>query len=420
MAQPPPFIQDRDSPFAPLPPPVATRDERSATQLPPLRIVTPEVIVDGVVVDERSWPLRILHAIGSAWEWVFGVISLLMGLAFLAAIPVLSFLSLGYLLEVSGRVARTGRLRDGFVGVRKAARVGTIVLGTWLMLLPLRLISSQWYSAWLIDPGSGVTRGLRIFLVVATALMVFHIVWAWFRGGRLRHFFWPAPLRLWRTVRQRGQLAAARDAVWDFVVGLRLPYYFWLGLRGFAGAVAWLCGPVLLIIAALHVGGVGGFLLGFVGAVLLAIVLFYLSFLQTNFAVENRLVAMFDVGAVRSQFRRAPVAFWFSLLVTLAFALPLYLLKIELTPRQAAWLPALVFVAFIAPARLLTGWAVGRARHHNQPRFVLVRWLAWFVEFPVIGAYILIVFITPYIVWYGRWGLLEQHAFLLPVPFFGR
>ena len=46
MAQPPPFIQDRDSPFAPLPPPVATRDERSATQLPPLRIVTPEVIVE--------------------------------------------------------------------------------------------------------------------------------------------------------------------------------------------------------------------------------------------------------------------------------------------------------------------------------------------------------------------------------------
>ena len=31
-----------------------------------------------------------------------------------------------------------------------------------------------------------------------------------------------------------------RDAVWDFTVSLRLPYYFWLGARGYAGALAWL------------------------------------------------------------------------------------------------------------------------------------------------------------------------------------
>src|SRR5262249_21138849 len=70
--------------------------------------------------------------------WLFGASVLMVGLAILAAIPVLQFLSLGYLLEAGGRVARSGRLRDGFIGVRWAALVGFLVLGGWLVLLPVR------------------------------------------------------------------------------------------------------------------------------------------------------------------------------------------------------------------------------------------------------------------------------------------
>src|SRR5258707_15306118 len=99
------------------------------------------------------------------------------------------------------------------------------------------------------------------------------------------------------------------------------------------------------------------------------LVLLYLPFMQANSAAENRFVAIFEVGKVRQQFRRAPLAFWFALFVTLLFALPLYLAKIELTPRQAAWLPSLFFVAFIWPARFLTGWALARARKQEKPRF---------------------------------------------------
>src|SRR5205807_1705985 len=66
----------------------------------------------------------IAYGIASAAEWIFGVVSLIVGLAVLAAVPVLNFLSLGYLLEAGGRIARTGRLRDGFIGVRQAARAG--------------------------------------------------------------------------------------------------------------------------------------------------------------------------------------------------------------------------------------------------------------------------------------------------------
>ena len=86
-------------------------------------------------------------------EWVFGVVSLVLGLSILAALPLAQFLSLGYLLESSARVARTGRLRDGLIGVRRAARVGGVVAGAWLAMVPAWLVASMARSAELIDPG---------------------------------------------------------------------------------------------------------------------------------------------------------------------------------------------------------------------------------------------------------------------------
>ncbi len=50
---------------------------------------------------------RCVRLLTSMLEWLFGVAVLMVGLAVLAALPVLQFLSLGYLLEAGGRVART-------------------------------------------------------------------------------------------------------------------------------------------------------------------------------------------------------------------------------------------------------------------------------------------------------------------------
>ena len=72
------------------------------------------------------------RAVASASDWVFGAVALTLGLSVLAATPVAQFLSFGYLLEAGGRVARSGRLRDGFVGIRKASRLGSIVVGVYL------------------------------------------------------------------------------------------------------------------------------------------------------------------------------------------------------------------------------------------------------------------------------------------------
>src|SRR5262249_22408266 len=144
----------------------------------------------------------------------------------------------------------------------------------------------------------------------------------------------------------------------------------------------------------------------------------YMPFLQAHFAAENRFRACFELGAVRGQFRRAPWAFAFAFFITLLFAVPLYLLKIEMVPREAAWLPSMVFIMFMFPARLLMGWALGRARHRESPRHWFFRWTGRLSMLPVAAFYVLIVFFTQYISWHGVWSLYEQHAFLLPVPFF--
>jgi hypothetical protein len=357
---------------------------------------------------------RAARGIVGTLEWLFGCLALFVALAVLATLPGLQLLSLGYLLEVAGRVAREGKISAGVIGIRKAARLGGIVLGTWLLMWPLRFVSLISSSARLIEPGGKADRGWTIALWALTALFALHVASACWRGGRLSSFFWPRPIRFVRQLAEPGAYLRARDAVWDFVVGLRLPYYFWLGLRGFVGGLAWLAVPITLLAA-----GARAPLLGILGGILLAVVVLYLPFAQVRFAAENRLGAMFELRAVRDHFRRAPVAFLAALVGTLLFAVPLYLLKIEIIPREAAWLPALVFVAFIGPARLLTGWAYARARRRAEPRHWIFRIAARLLMVPSALAYVVIVYFTQFTSWYGIASLYEQHAFLVPVPFLG-
>lgn len=451
-----------------LSPPVRLIDAEPVVE-EALQADLPDVGVDAHVLPTspwpKSWPMQAWYGLCWGLEWLFGLASVLGVLAVLAAVPILNFVTLGYLLEASGRVARSGRLRDGFIDMPKFARIGSLIVGTWLWLWLPRFLSFVATDAWLIDPGSATARGWRIAQIIITVLVIAHILLAWYSGGRLRHFFWPflAPIQLgakvlfggiigpvlrpaitaispnladdlyverplsawfppailWAVISRGRVYAQARDAVWDFVVSLRLPHYFWLGLRGFAGAIAWLILPSLMLIAGTSGEGPLTILIGYLGALIMSVVLVYLPFLQTHFAAENRLAAMFEIGRITRQFVRAPIAFWFALTVTLMFALPLYLLKIEPPMRELWWTLTIFFIVFIYPARLFTGWAVGRARKRERPRFFLSSVLAAMGAIPVVLWYILILFFTQYTSFLGPASLLEQHAFLLPVPFLG-
>ena len=352
------------------------------------------------------------------YDGIIGIIALVAGLAFVAALPIVQFASFGYLLESAGRIVREQRLAAGLTGVRAAARLGTIALCGWLLMLPLRAVATLAQSAQLVDPGGKADAGWSFGLLVLTALVVVHFCSACARGGRVRNFLWPAPVRTLKLglsfLTGGSAYSAARDAVYNAIVSLRPGYFFWLGFRGFLTGLVWLLIPVTLLATGRRFPA-----LGFLGGLLLTIVVLYLPFLQTRFAAENRWRAMFEVCAVRRLFMRAPGAFLMALLTTLALSLPLNLLKIELVPREAAWLPSLMFVAMGLPSRWVTGWAVARAERHTSPRSRLSRWLARALTLPVAAAYVLIVYFTQYTSWYGIGSLYEQHAFMLPVPFLG-
>jgi hypothetical protein len=388
----------------------------------PQELAEPKVVVDAAQTSVFGLIRRVFRLVGwviggiaSALEWVFGAMVLIVGLAVLAALPVLQFLSLGYLLEAGGRVARSGRLRDAFIGVRLAARLGTVVAASWVLLLPVRLVAGLARAAQVIEPGGEVARAWRLGLVILIIATALHIAAASARGGKLRYFIWPFNIFwLLRRLLRGGYYAEARDAVWNVAVSLRLPHYFWLGFRGFVAAAAWLVIPVTLLALGRVVP-----IVGFVGALAMAWVLLYLPFLQMRLATENRFAAAFQLRMARREYCRAPWAYSFAFIVTLLLALPLYLLKIEVVPAEAAWLPSLVFIAFIYPARLLTGWAMSRARRRETPRHWFFRWTGRLPFLPAAAFYVLIVYFTQFTSWNGVGSLYEQHAFLVPVPFFG-
>jgi hypothetical protein len=383
------------------------------------------VLAEMVHRASRRWPVRLLAWLVGLQVKLAGLATIVAGLAVLATFPLAQFVSLGYLLECSGRVARSGRPRDGFVGLHKAAGLGIFVAGAWVLLLPVRFVSSMAARARLIEPGGLADRGWSLglwFMVLLTiAALALWLIGVLMCGRAVESLVSGQPMAAaWRLPPRRRAWEPrlyvwVRDRLWEFAVGLRVPYYFWLGLRGFAGGMIWLVLPISL----LALGSSGHPVAGFLGALGLMLVLLYLPFLQTRFAAENRFAAMFEVGAVRRLFRKAPVGFWLAVLVTLAFAVPLYLLKIEIVPREAAWLPSLVFVIFILPARLLVGWVCGYAARRQRPRNWFVRQAARLAMLPVVGMYVLIVYFTQYTSWYGVASLYEQHAFLVPVPFLG-
>lgn len=365
------------------------------------------------VPDERSFLTKICD-----WaENIFGFATVVVTLAVLSAIPILNFLSLGYLLQVSGNVARTNRFKSAFIGVKKASRAGSIIIGTWLVLWPVRFVSGYWQDAKLI--GTSTASGWGTGMFILTVLTVLHVAWAWIRGGKLRHFFWPAPLAFLKWLRRPKDIDEMGEKVLGYWDGLRLRHYFWLGARGFAGGLCWLVAPVGLLIIASYLPTGGGAFLSLIGGFGLFVVVLYLPFLQAHFALQNRLSAMFELGAIRQLFQRAPIAFWTALFITLLFALPLYLLKVEMTPKEVAWLPGIVFMMFIFPARALTGWAVGRAIRQETPRFFLLRWTGRFAAIPVVGFYVFFVYLSQFYSWDGAFSLLEQHAFMVPAPLMG-
>ena len=253
------------------------------------------------------------------------------------------------------------------------------------------------------------------FLSVAIAA---HICFALARGGSFGAFFRPIKNVRWtiREFRKGGYFERATDEIASFVRGLRLRHHFSLGLRGFVGAFAWLVIPTALFAAARRTEGLPIFIT-VLGGILLIPVLAWLPFLQARFATENRLRALFELRAVRELFCRAPIAWLLATVGVYLLSFPLYLLKVVLLPQDAMWFVTLVFIISIYPARLLTGWAYGRAIRKQHRAWFGIRWTARTIIVPLLALYIFLLFFTQFVGTHGKGVLFEHHAFLLPSPF---
>ncbi|XZE53932.1 DUF4013 domain-containing protein [Planctomycetaceae bacterium SH139] len=368
-----------------------------------------------------------LRWLGNCWHYTIvaplQLACLVILLALISVVPVLQLASLGYFFEVSGRLGRGGRIRDSLILLTPASRLVMALLAIYLVAQPIRLVTYWAYTAELLSANNPQTATLRTsawFMVVAGMI---YLSWAWVRGGRLRDYLWPQPVRFLREAWRPTTWSSAGDRFWEFLGSFQFPKLFWLGLRGGLATLVWITLPALLIVGATRNGetGLAG-LVGLFGLATMGFVVLYLPMLQAQFATENSWRAMFAWRRTRRAFAQAPIAYWLGTSATLLFAIPLYLLKIEATPKEVVWLPALFFIAFMLPAHVLTGWAMGRAGRQTKKTNIwnsVLRMTCRLLTLPVVVAYLLFVSISQLTSWDGLATWFQQHAFLVPVPFTG-
>lgn len=393
-------------------------DERPATT------DSVEATPEELIVSDRlpPFPVPWRHPIRCvAWliRTTFGLASLTLLLALIAAVPLVNFWVLGYFLDVSGRVGRERKLRAAFPLLGLAPRFGSIVLGTTLCLLPLMLLSGAAADVRWIDFGGAQAARWQFMLNAASCLMVVHLSMALARGGSLTCFVRPIKNFRWLLARWRDNdyWQRASTAIGQFVSGLNAREYFSKGSRGFAGALAWLFIPSAFYSSLRNTDRPGEVIVMLIGGAGLWLTLMWVPLLQTRFAAENHLRVFRELGTARELFRRAPFAWLLAIVLTYVLALPLYLFKALSPPQDAMAFITIIFVVTLFPARVALGWAYQRSLKRPDRAWWPWRLLCKTLLSALVAVYVFLLFFTPAIGEHGRRVLFEHHSWLLPVPF---
>lgn len=387
----------------------------SEPNVAPQSVELSNVALESVDTDLRpvrwwQWPLKF---VGFCWDFA----SLMVLLAVIAAVPIVQLASLGYLLRAAANLSQGGPWRSSFPGLKLAGRLATFALGAGLLWLPVWYVTDLSYSIQLLRPGTSQAANWRVGAFLVAFAWVTWTLWAAMRGGRWWHLLWPAPWRFVKQVWRPSTWSRVADNLWFLFQRAQLVSLWWLGLRAAAGALVWLAIPVSLMIIGLRAHELkgGAALIGLIGAASLTLVMLYLPFLQIMVAEKNRFLAIFQLREVRTRFRSAPLAFAASLTLLLALSIPLYLLRIEATPEQLTWLPSLIFVSLMFPAKLMMGAALGYGARRARPRHWTLRWTARLVCLTSALAYVGALYIAQFVAWQGIYVMYFQHAVLVPV-----
>ncbi len=365
----------------------------------------------------RPWrhPIRFT---GWMIQGAFGLASLVFLLAVLAAIPIVNILALGYLLDAEGRVARTGKITQGFPLFPQAKRLGGIMIGVMIFLLPLRYLGGFTTDAEIVDPNSINTHIFELLTFVTAVIIFSHLLFALGRGGSLSCFFRPVKNVKWMIgqLSSRNYLIQASASVREFVKSLRLVESFKLGFLGAIGVLMWTFFPTLLYSAADSSEGIQVLVTMF-GGLLLILVVSWLPALQAGYACEGKFSAYKQLGEARLLFRRTPMLWTLALLLGYALSLVLYLFKIAAPPQDGLWMMTIVFIAAIYPARIFIAWVYARSKRiETQPHF-LWRWLWSLTTVGLCGFYVMMLFFARDIGANGKVVLYEQPLLMIPSPF---
>jgi len=356
--------------------------------------------------------------VGRCWDQA----SLLVLLAVVSAIPVIQFASLGYLLTAAANLAQGRPWASSFAGLRLAGKLGMFFLLAAIAWLPVWLVTDLSYSAQLLQPGTGVAARWRLGAFAISCVWVTHAAWAAMRGGRWWHMLWPAPMRFIKEIWRPATWRRASDSLYDLVAAFHFPQLWWLGARAAVGALLWVAVPVsMMIIGQRSDDFEAAGLVLFFGVVAMTIIMLYLPFLQIQMAVDNRFSGIVRVHTIRRRFLYAPWAHAISLFLLCLLCIPLYLLRIEATPAELLWVPSLVFVLFMLPAKIMLGAAMGYAdkrRYKNQLsiRHWTLRWPARGLAFASVLVYVGVLNVAQLVATQGALVMYFQHAFLVPAP----
>jgi hypothetical protein len=371
----------------------------------------------------RSFARSLIRVPVLAASGGLNITSLILLISLVAAIPLLQFISLGYLLFAASRLADGMPWRKALPGLQMAGRIGIFIFIAALLYLPVLLLFDLAYSAELLLPGSPTSKLWRLSSAVAWMSWSFHVTWAAARGGRWWHLFWPAPVQFFQEGLSLTFWRRAWERFYQFLLQLQLTKLWWLGARATVAALLFLAIPVSLMILGQRAEDLDiSPLLGILGATGMVGVMFTLPFLQVEFARQGKLNSFLQFRSVRQRFLVAPMAHTIALLSLCLLAIPLYLLRIEATPSEILWMPTIFFAALMLPAKLLIGWAIGRGHRRllagkaKSPWWI--RFPCRFVGLAGVLVYVASLYLAQLIAGQGAWVMYFQHAFLVPNPLF--
>lgn len=414
---------------------------------------------------------RLGRWIVAATRWLGGVLGIGFILAWLATVPIIQFVTLGFFVEVAARIIRTGKLRHGFVGVSQGWSLFKVMLGVGITWLPLLAVSRMRYDAWLIDPAGAAANGWRTAEYIVLGLTILHWIGVGLTGGRLRHFIWPllvpwylatgllkrvlrwswcrwalertvgswfprtlaayyqsrrwsdwfVPAVLWRHVKQGTLLTAASDRFWTWVGSVRPWYYGGRGIAAFGGLFIWFVGPTLWLLIATRSANTAGEVIFFLlGLLHLFLSLQYFPLVHCLYCETGRWRSYWQWRVAARRFGCSPFRFCLAATLTAILTFPLWLTRIAMIPYDLWWLLALIYVLLLWPTWMVWGWAW----HQAAKRAAQDRKTSWFWRWswtPVFWALIIVqLFVTTlsiYTSWDGVFNILLHPTFNLPTPF---